>query len=303
MTLEEVSKAMNKRFCVRTYPRLISSWIERWKNIVSYKRVRDEEGKATREIIVKKIFVHKQPYMFKYHTLKTKKFLTEYFLGLKNYFGKVHMICPNELFNCEDENKIMRCSQIELDIEPRIRRMNNYACRTADFVLKGINNNYERHDMIEEFLISNDTATVAVEIPVWIFPEEVPLEAKKVFNIDKPLTGHIDILQARYGIIHIMDYKPGAEKVNAVSQLFSYALALSARTGIWLRNFKCAWFDEKDYFEFNPNEIVLSHLRKNQGYDNVDPLILRKYFLDEKARNYYTGREFHEKRTGVPKGI
>lgn len=31
-----------------------------------------------------------------------------------------------------------------------------------------------------------------------------------------------------------------------------YALALARRTRLPLKMFKCAWFDEKDYFEFYP---------------------------------------------------
>jgi len=35
-------------------------------------------------------------------------------------------------------------------------------------------------------------------------------------------------------------------------QLTIYALALARRIGLPLKLFKCAWFDEKDYFEFYP---------------------------------------------------
>ncbi|GAJ06345.1 unnamed protein product [marine sediment metagenome] len=40
---------------------------------------------------------------------------------------------------------------------------------------------------------------------------------------------------------------------------------LSARTGIWLRNFVCGWFDEKDYFEFRPADIVLKMEKVGRG--------------------------------------
>ena len=36
-----------------------------------------------------------------------------------------------------------------------------------------------------------------------------------------------------------------------------YALALSRLTGIRLFNMKCAWFDDKNYFEFFPLHVVL----------------------------------------------
>ena len=71
------------------------------------------------------------------------------------------------------------------------------------------------------------------------------------------VSGHIDILQIRQGRIYILDFKPNAAQENeqrVVSQLYLYALGLSFRTGIPLRMFRCAWFDEKVYYEFDPAE-------------------------------------------------
>jgi hypothetical protein len=85
------------------------------------------------------------------------------------------------------------------------------------------------------------------------------------------VTGHIDLVQIRYGYIHLLDFKPEAAKEKyAMAQLFLYALALSLRTGIWLRNFVCGWFDEKDYFEFRPADIVLK-------MEKIDRSEMRKY--------------------------
>ena len=67
------------------------------------------------------------------------------------------------------------------------------------------------------------------------------------------VTGHIDFLQIRNGYLHILDYKPeGRNEKHAHVQLTIYALALARRTGLLLKNIKCAWFDEKDYLEFFP---------------------------------------------------
>jgi len=41
-------------------------------------------------------------------------------------------------------------------------------------------------------------------------------------------------------------------------------------TGIWFRNFVCGWFDEKDYFEFRPADVVLR-------LKEVDRAEMRKY--------------------------
>jgi len=81
--------------------------------------------------------------------------------------------------------------------------------------------------------------------------------------LPKLITGHIDILQIRNGQIHLLDYKSEAEKERPVEQLTLYAMALSRLTGLRLFEFKCAWFDEKDYFEFYPLH-VLHKPRKTQ---------------------------------------
>jgi hypothetical protein len=75
-------------------------------------------------------------------------------------------------------------------------------------------------------------------------------------NIASVLTGHIDVLQIRNSQLHILDYKPNAAKEKPIGQLMSYALAISRRTGLRLYDIVCAWFDEKDYFEFYPLHVI-----------------------------------------------
>jgi len=38
---------------------------------------------------------------------------------------------------------------------------------------------------------------------------------------EEVITGHIDLIQMRDGMIHIMDYKPGVKKVKPIEQLTS----------------------------------------------------------------------------------
>jgi len=106
--------------------------------------------------------------------------------------------------------------------------------------------------------------TVATEVPVYMDEMDVEhmqevLGFKIPFKLDKVLTGHIDILQIRNGAVHIMDYKPRADAGKqgpVVSQLTLYALMLSRLTGLRLYDFKCAWFDEDNYYEFFPLHAV-----------------------------------------------
>jgi len=80
--------------------------------------------------------------------------------------------------------------------------------------------------------------------------------SKSALGLPDLITGHIDFLQIRNGMIHILDYKPNAEKERPIEQLTLYAMALSRLTGLRIFEFKCAWFDEKDYFEFYPLHVL-----------------------------------------------
>jgi hypothetical protein len=72
----------------------------------------------------------------------------------------------------------------------------------------------------------------------------------------EPITGHIDVVQARNGFIHLLDYKPQARHIDPVNQLVVYALASASRTRLPVKALRCTWFDEKDYFEFFPLQTV-----------------------------------------------
>ena len=110
-------------------------------------------------------------------------------------------------------------------------------------------------------MLANDSCTVACEVPVYLTGEELAYYKSKGFFVtlpqsEKPITGHIDIVQARNGFVHLLDYKPKARAIDPISQLVVYALAFASRTRLPVKVLKCAWFDEKDYFEFFPLQAI-----------------------------------------------
>jgi len=164
-----------------------------------------------------------------------------------------------------------------------VKGKENFATKLTTFVIQGVVENKQRHEEVQRFFIANDSVTVATEVPVSIRKEDVAhLEAVLKFKVLEEagfihlknrktkvpfpdlLTGHIDIVQVRNGIVHILDYKPNAAKEKPIEQLTWYALSLSRLTGLRLFEFKCAWFDEKDYFEFYPLHVVKKLDRKRR---------------------------------------
>ena len=137
----------------------------------------------------------------------------------------------------------------------------NYANRLAELALMISPNNYARHQSVQDFMLVNDSVTVAAEVPVYLTKHDIAYFKSKKFNIDfrkyrTPITGHIDLVQIRNNLIYILDYKPEAAKMNPVEQLTIYALATASRTKLPVKAFKCAWFDSHDYYEFSPLEAV-----------------------------------------------
>lgn len=140
--------------------------------------------------------------------------------------------------------------------------LSNAAVNSARFVLQAVANNKLRHETLQEFMLANDSVTVAVEVPVLLKPDDLAHFRDVGYHVPftlargQVIAGHIDIVQVRYGLIHILDFKPGAKSVKPIDQLTTYALALSRMTGIALHRFKCAWFDDEHYFDFFPRTVV-----------------------------------------------
>lgn len=247
-TLEESAKLTNRRFKVKISKSSVSQWLKELKNICTYYKIRPEVLKNYgKDILVSKTFKHNDlAYNFKYHKPKLEILCkNSSFSPLIGYIKNFEKGCP-KFFN-DIEN---RCSQANIEVEIKKESRYNNACRLAGFALKSCSTNSERHTAVENFMLINDSSTIACEVPVWLWEK----------NLDMGISGHIDILQIRGNKICILDFKPEAfreDEQKVASQLFWYASGLSFRTSIPLRNFVCAWFDNYNYYEFNPKEVKI----------------------------------------------
>lgn len=229
--LTKIQKLMQNKTSLHIPTSTLHYWTQRFD--FKGKRVKNYKDKT----IIQKIFHHHNiNYTLKYHKYKlnrTKfKELRDYILSLDSWISKYF-------------KHNLRCSKINLHIKPqKITQSKNIATKLTKLVLTISKSNKSRHNLIEKYLLINDNATIAVEVPVFYFDKRLG-----------KINGHIDILQLKNNLIYILDYKPEANKQNiqkVTSQLTIYALALSFRTKIPLRKFRCAWFDENNYYEFKP---------------------------------------------------
>jgi ATP-dependent exoDNAse (exonuclease V) beta subunit len=229
--------------------------------------------KNTVEVVT---MAHRQLYRFRYHRPKTSLMLDEFknrgLAPLKDYLDNISAETPHQYFQDGERMSEIRSKFDKADMI--VRSKTNYANRLADFVLQSVPDNKQRHEELQRFMIANDSCTVATEVPVYIRREDIEhmenvlkfkicddgmIELKGDKNprrLPKLLTGHIDFVQIRNGQVHLLDYKPNASKEKPIEQLTWYALALSRLTGLRIFNFVCAWFDEKDYYQFYPLHLV-----------------------------------------------
>jgi ATP-dependent exoDNAse (exonuclease V) beta subunit len=187
---------------------------------------------------------------------------------LADFLERVPTDCPHGLFKREGEDPKSRASQAPPTFVDTTRAIvnvrENAATEAAALIIPAVGSNKLRHETLQRFMLANDSVTLAVEIPIWLREQDIAVIesrwgislAPKVEGIDRSLTGHIDFLQMRNGVIHILDYKPDATTNKPFAQLTIYALALSHLTQIPLFDFKCAWFNQYQYCEFFPRTVL-----------------------------------------------
>jgi len=268
-SLEEISELIFEKYGIKITPQIVSRWLEEYKNYLPFLRMREFAlGKySKKELVEKSKLIHQQIYNFKFHRVKMNFILNEEFKHfkfkpLRDFLELVSSECPHQIFREKMERASEKKEMFNLD-QVKIIPKKSSASTIANLVIQSISNNKMRHEVLEEFMLFNDSVTVAIEVPVILDSEDIN-HYKFELNFDIPflinegeyLTGHIDMIQIRNGSIYIMDFKPSAKKEKPIEQLTIYALALSRLTGIRLYHFKCAWFDSKDYFEFFPLHVV-----------------------------------------------
>ncbi len=266
---EQIPPMLNEKYGIQITSRIISDWLKEYAQYAPFLRMREFAAKKydKKDIIEESKLFHQQIYNFKYHRAKLDLILNEEFRHyrfkpLQEFLELVTAECPNQIFQNSNKRASECKSLFNLD-QVKIVPKNNAAVKTANFVTQAVSNNKLRHQVLQDFMLSNDSVTVAVETPLLMgaddirhYRHELNYDVPIELNDNEYITGHADIIQVRNGLIYPMDYKPSADKEKPIDQLTIYALALSRLTGIRLYHMRCAWFDENNYFEFFPLHVV-----------------------------------------------
>ncbi len=200
-------------------------------------------------------------YIYKTHQEKIDHLCPDNgFVSLKRYLEFVGKHCPHQYFNNGPRSSCLKFRLVDDILEVGGHEMSSLARYGLD-VNKDLFG--DAHSCVQNFLLEHDKTTIAMEIPIWLLPQEVS-GYKKMFKSDDVLTGHIDLLRVENGNIWVWDYKPNAQKEKyAATQIFFYALMLSKRTDIPLDKFCCGYFDKEFTFVFKPQYDFL-HKLNNQ---------------------------------------
>jgi hypothetical protein len=280
---EEAARRIAFEHRITVPRRTISHWIDGYRSITTFHRLRAaailQFGQA---MLKERILEHQQTYQYKVHLPKLALMSNAIPEGVaarvQNYLLAVLEDFPDFLFR-EDETagldeptapggtppqttQAMRSSKSRFEILPLSPvGKQNLANDLAALGLLLARKNKERRASVQDFMLANDSCTIACEVPVYLTADEIAYYKSKGFFVTlpeaaRPITGHIDIVQVRNGLIHLLDYKPKARNIDPVNQLLVYALAFASRTRLPIKLLKCAWFDERDYFEFFPLQAV-----------------------------------------------
>lgn len=260
--LTETQTILRRRGRLDIPERTISSWVAAYRDLTTYSRLRNAGKRLFRpdQVVQTQTLNHQQVYRFQLHRAKLELLLAstvhQHLRPVRDYLIGIAKSFPHKLFETADH----RSSKFPAELVPSVVRKENRATRLAALVLPTSPTNKKRHETLQRFMLINDSATMAVEVPVYLKAGDIAYFRSRGFALgfdSEVITGHIDSLQIRNRYLHILDYKPAARKEkHARVQLTIYALALSRRTRLPLKHFKCAWFDEIDYFEFFPLQAV-----------------------------------------------
>ena len=193
-TLEESARRAGKRHRVSITKQLAASWKSRYASFFPYFRLRDTVAAAhpPHTLVLSARLHHGQVYEFSYHPGKTEHLLRggssasrspfrpqqpQYapaasFEALRHFLESVPTDTPHDLFRAQAKRASQTRQRFSLADVAIIERK-NAAVEMAGFVIPTVSRNTKRHETIQEFMLVNDSVTVAVEVPVYLTEADV----------------------------------------------------------------------------------------------------------------------------------
>src|SRR5207245_10731704 len=159
------------------------------------------------------------------------------FRVIETYLTEMATSCPHPLF--QQEHRASASASAFGLTGVQITEKQNLAPRIAGLILQTVTHNIRRHETLQRFMLATDSVTVAIEVPVYLTPEDIThMQQELGFAIpllpETTLTGHIDLVQTRNGRIHILDFKPNPVQHKPIPEPMGHALSLPRRSALRL---------------------------------------------------------------------
>ena len=201
--LKEVSTIIESRNKIKLPLSTISSWLSKYKQICTFARLRKQAIKLykPKSIIFKKPLKHQQVYLFQIHKAKAGLLFEEEenkkFLPIKEYLYKIqtekfpYHIFSKELLaergiETQSNSNEQRISQLKLETLPAIKlEKQNQANQLAQIALKTVNDNKQRHQSIQNFMLINDSTTTATEIPIYLTNDDIEYFKERILSMQQ----------------------------------------------------------------------------------------------------------------------
>jgi len=231
-SLEDSAKLVSEKYGIEISRHALTKWLTDYRQYLPFLRMREyvEKKYDKKKVLEELRLFHGQIYDFKYHRAKTDLLLEESFRNyrfrpLREFLELVIAECPHQIFKESQKRASDYKNIFNLDTVKIIPKTNT-APKITRFVIQAIANNKLRHQVLQEFMLINDSVTVATEVPVLLDAEDVHHFRHQLnFNVplelaeDEVITGHIDMVQLRNGMIHILDLTFNSKIHNTLPSL------------------------------------------------------------------------------------
>jgi hypothetical protein len=178
-TFEEAAQIVSRRFGIHIRPETARTWAQDFADYLPFLGLRPAvEHFYDRHTLQSEVrLFHGQVYDFKYHRAKTELLLAddtrnERFRPLQQFLERVPRWCTHQLFRDAPSRASKHKHLFNLD-EVLITPCENSAIETTRFVLQAVENNRLRHETLQDFMVVNDSATIAMEVPIILKPEDL----------------------------------------------------------------------------------------------------------------------------------
>ena len=188
----------------------ITSWLNDYKQHCSYRRLRAQGlRRYPPEQTIRSIkLYHRQVYGYAFHrpklellragTLDDKRTGDKHLAGVADFFERIPVTCPHDLFRRDDDPKA-RASQAHPAFAEVSRvivnRKQNAATEAAALIIPAVGNNKLRHETLQRFMLANDSVTLAIEVPIWLREHDIgALEWQLERSRRAPTTRHASSL-------------------------------------------------------------------------------------------------------------